>query len=76
MTLHAFVSLFAVLAFLSACSAHEQVGRRDTGCDPAQSVAIKNSAGKILYYNNPTCAHGGGRIDDLNAERPGPSPAS
>ena len=34
---------------------HVQDGWRDTGCDEAFNVEIKNDEGKVLYLNNPTC---------------------
>ena len=39
---------------------HQQNGFRDTGCDPAQQVAITNDAGEVLYWNNPSCKGSGG----------------
>jgi hypothetical protein len=40
--------------------AHEPNGFRDTGCDEAARVEIRNDAGELLYVNNPTCASVGG----------------
>ena len=67
---------------------HQQNGWRDTGCDQAANVEIKNDAGKVLYLNNPTCPGGGGSgtgtagtlaalVDLLNppAESPAESPS-
>ena len=34
---------------------HVQDGWRDTGCDEAFNVEIKNDEGEVLYLNNPTC---------------------
>ena len=40
--------------------AHQQNGFRDTGCDEAARVEIRNDAGELLYVNNPTCRSTGG----------------
>jgi hypothetical protein len=40
--------------------AHEPNGFRDTGCDEAQRVEIRNDAGELLYTNNPSCGSVGG----------------
>lgn len=45
---------------------HQFDGWRDTGCDASKNVEITNDKGDVLYLNNPTCNHGGGRLDDLN----------
>ena len=45
--------------------AHEQNGYRDTGCDEAQRVEIRNDAGELLYTNNPSCPNVGGAALDL-----------
>jgi hypothetical protein len=63
------LSTTAALAF--SFPAHEQNGWRDTGCDKAANVEIKNAAGKVLYLNNPTCPSpsvGGPNILDVIAE--------
>lgn len=57
---------------------HQQSGFRDTGCDPAQRVEIRNDAGELLYVNNPTCVSKGGSasfadfIAAVNAAFPAP----
>lgn len=40
--------------------AHQPNGFRDTGCDEAQRVEIRNDAGELLYTNNPSCGSVGG----------------
>lgn len=47
--------------------AHQQNGYRDTGCDEAQRVEIRNDAGELLYVNNPTCPDVGGAGAELGA---------
>jgi hypothetical protein len=44
----------------NAFPAHQQDGYRDTGCDEAARVEIRNDAGDLLYTNNPTCPDKGG----------------
>jgi hypothetical protein len=34
---------------------HEPNGFRDTGCDAAARVEIRNGKGDLLYVQNPTC---------------------
>lgn len=51
---------------------HVQDGWRDTGCDEAFNVEIKNDEGKVLYLNNPTCPeHQGQSAEEASAEGPG-----
>lgn len=40
--------------------AHEPNGFRDTGCDEAARVEVRNDAGELHYVNNPTCGSAGG----------------
>lgn len=47
--------------------AHQQSGFRDTGCDEAARVEIRNDAGELLYVNNPTCPDVGGAGAELGA---------
>lgn len=47
--------------------AHQPNGYRDTGCDAATRVEIKNDAGKVLYVNMKCPGHTpGNRLNDLN----------
>ena len=48
-----------------AFPAHEPNGYRDTGCDEAARVEIRNDAGELLYTNNPSCPNVGGAALDL-----------
>ena len=48
--------------------AHQQNGFRDTGCDEAARVEIRNDAGDLLYVNNPTCSSVGGAGAELGAQ--------
>lgn len=48
-----------------AFPAHQKDGYRDTGCDEAQRVEIRNEAGELLYTNNPSCPNVGGAALDL-----------
>lgn len=34
---------------------HEPDGYRDTGCDTAANVEVRNAKGDLLYVNNATC---------------------
>ncbi|MFN7224442.1 MAG: hypothetical protein ACK4MS_10525 [Paracoccaceae bacterium] len=47
--------LTTVAAMAFSFPAHQQNGYRDTGCDKAANVEIKNAKGEVLYLNNPTC---------------------
>jgi hypothetical protein len=49
------LSTFPALAGPFGLPDHEPNGWRDTGCDEAFNVEIKNDEGKVLYLNNPTC---------------------
>ena len=51
---------FGTASFAGIIPAHEQDGFRDTGCDEAARVEIRNDAGELLYTNNPTCGSVGG----------------
>ncbi|WP_444668390.1 hypothetical protein [Cereibacter changlensis] len=62
----ALLALGAGLASADSLPRHQFDGWRDTGCDASKNVEIKNDKGDVLYLNNPTCNHGGGRQDDLN----------
>lgn len=42
---------------------HEPNGFRDTTCDTASRVEVRNAAGTLLYVNNPTCPNGQGGMD-------------
>lgn len=52
-----FTALFAGAAIAGPFGLpdHQPNGYRDTGCDPAFQVVIRNDEGKALYSNNPTC---------------------
>ena len=62
----------------NAFPAHQQDGFRDTGCDEAARVEIRNDAGELLYVNNSSCPDVGGGgsyqalIDAANAMTPAP----
>lgn len=57
--------------------AHQQNGFRDTGCDEAQRVEIRNDAGDLLYVNNPSCGStGGGALDLASLKAAFPAPAA
>jgi len=68
----------ALIAFGTASfafPAHQQDGFRDTGCDEAARVEIRNDAGELLYVNNPTCGStGGGAIDLASLQAAFPAP--
>ncbi len=60
-----YTTLIAALLLGTAANAfslpaHQQDGYRDTGCDEAARVEIRNDAGELLYTNNPTCPNVGG----------------
>jgi hypothetical protein len=59
----------ALIAFGTASfafPAHQQDGFRDTGCDEAARVEIRNDAGELLYVNNITCASVGGSASHVD----------
>jgi hypothetical protein len=51
---------FGTASFAGIIPAHEPNGFRDTGCDEASRVEIRNDAGELLYVNNVTCPDAGG----------------
>jgi hypothetical protein len=58
-----YTTLIAALMLGTAANAfpaHQQDGYRDTGCDEAARVEIRNDAGELLYVNNETCPDVGG----------------
>ena len=69
-TLAMLLTTAAAMAF--SLPAHEPDGWRDTGCEEAANVYVKNAAGKVLYMNNPTCPDlGGSGVDEVSDEAPG-----
>jgi hypothetical protein len=75
-----YTTLIAALMLGTAANAfslptHQQDGFRDTGCDEAARVEIRNDAGELLYVNNPTCGStGGGAIDLASLQAAFPAP--
>jgi hypothetical protein len=66
---------FGTASFAGIIPAHEPNGFRDTGCDEAQRVEIRNDAGELLYVNNASCGStGGGAIDLASLQAAFPAP--